>query len=199
MSTIVAAKAKTEQGECVIMMADDKVSCGGAYSTFAPTQSKVFKLGDFLIGVAGDLRCSNIIRYCFDVPALSAACHETDPLDFMVTMFVPKLKETLKNEGYAEVSNNKEGNNSQMLVAYKNHIYEVSYDYSVLENDRDFGAIGSGESYALGAMHTYLCDGVQPYRDVYVSLVSAINTAAWYDKSTGTGVAAIDNAPTVGN
>lgn len=74
-----------------------------------------------------------------------------DDIRYMVTKFIPSVRECLKNGGFAKVENGQDSG-GEFLVGYKGNLYQVCEDFQVLQNTHGKAAIGCGAPYALGAL-----------------------------------------------
>lgn len=145
---------------CIIgLIQDDVVRLAGDRISAAPSQyfiensnaPKVFSNGEFIIGYTTSFRFGDILQYKFKAPAL--ALSDRDPTKHMKTLFVDELRKVLKDEGYAEVSNNRE-NGGQMLVGVRGRLFVVQDDFAVIEPQDNYTAIGCGRDYALASLYT---------------------------------------------
>lgn len=108
---------------------------------------KVFKRKDMLIGYTSSFRMGQLLRFKLEIPV----CKDKDVYKYMCTDFIDAVRKCLKDNGYAEVSNNKE-NIGTFLVAYKGRLFKVESDLQVGEHILPYDACGCGEEYALGAI-----------------------------------------------
>lgn len=70
---------------------------------------------------------------------------------YMVTKFIPKII-TLFKEGVIDQPDTYKGGN--FIVGIKDRLFEVQSDYSVLEPQDGFCAVGCGEDVAMGSLLT---------------------------------------------
>lgn len=160
--------------ETVYMGADTLMVNGFDTSHLAPSVPKVFHRGPFLIGVTGMLRALQLVQFRLN-PVI-----ETKPggdIEFMVTDFVDELRRVLKEGGSAHEENGIEHTGdrddySRFLVGYRGHLYNVGPDYHVRESTDDFAAIGSGEDFALGSLHS--TQGINPESRVTLAIEAAM-------------------------
>lgn len=169
MTTIIARK--NDNG--TVDLAWDSRSSGGGATAHV---EKVGSVNDqFHIGVAGRTRYGNLLKY-IDVPPLHEAEHETgnyDAFGYLITRVVPSWVEGLESQ-FGRIPDQKEDwPDGVALVILQGRIFEIGYDFTVEESDRDFAGIGSGSRYALGAMA------------VGKSVKKAIEVAAELDLYTG--------------
>jgi ATP-dependent protease HslVU (ClpYQ) peptidase subunit len=153
MSVIVAIKEKDR----IYVGCDSQVTTGWGKSTLTNSNNyKIFKPKkekDVIIGVCGHLRDRDIL-YCIDeyIEELIKLKNEFD-YKYVVKKIVPKIFSELesKNRIIKDDKVLKEMNN-QILFAYKESLFSIGYDGSVIEID-DFCAIGSGQDFAIGFLN----------------------------------------------
>lgn len=109
---------------------------------------KMFKNGNYIIGVAGDVRAINILCYIFKPPVISPSTYGLRLDKFMTASFIPEMKKCFEENSYS-----KDGDNdSNVMVVINGTIYEIGNDYSWARDESGIYAIGSGASYALGSL-----------------------------------------------
>lgn len=145
MTTVIAKKHASGK---IDIGWDSQVTCG-------PQIQYVEKVrtinGQMHVGAAGTLRLMNILHYT-DVPSVhpSDLNGDFDASGYLVTTVVPAWIESLKNceEKHLEKPDWATG---MALVVIAGRIFSIGSDFSVAEI-KDFGGIGSGSGYAIGAM-----------------------------------------------
>jgi ATP-dependent protease HslVU (ClpYQ) peptidase subunit len=116
------------------------------WTTRTSLTKKVFKVGPFLIGYTSSFRMGQILQYQINFP-------ESEVYDekYMVTEFVEAARIKFKELGYSKIVDNEEiGGN--FLVCVSGNLYVIESDFQVNHYVDKFDAVGSGYSYALGAM-----------------------------------------------
>lgn len=159
MTTIVAI-----QGDdyCVVCT-DSRISSfdetGMAYqiTTLGTGSCKVAQKGRYLLGAAGDVRAINILHHAFNppIPSFKVGGEQLD--EFITTKFIPALQVCFENTGYAmpdlaEDKTHMSEQSSTILVAINGVVYIIDGDYSWTSDRAGVYAIGTGSSYALGAV-----------------------------------------------
>lgn len=136
----------------VYIGADSQVTAGHTKMTLPEGSGKVIRNGDFLIGCCGDVRALNILRFRFTPPAHHPP--EMDDLAYIATSVVDAMRESFKSAGAVKIEDNVEGNGGSLFVlGYHGRLFKISSDWSVFETIDPFVATGSGEEFALGALH----------------------------------------------
>ncbi len=144
---------------------DSKVSMGSRHQELSGL-GKVFKVGPVTFGGAGSLSYLNAISEIHIPPVQEMSADETDR--WVSRVLMPKIR------GAANVHNPMSPfGGGTILVAINGRVYEIGGDFSNLRLASGQYAIGSGSSYALGA----LANGASAKR--------AVEVAASYDVFTG--------------
>jgi len=144
MTVIIAYK---EHGK--VYMGGDAGATSGS-STRASKLEKVFTIGDeFLIGYTSSFRMGQIIEHCFKPPNYKEGASIQK---YLVSSFVPKLTAVLENHNFLVFKDN-EAIGGTFLLGFKGKIFEIGSDMQVNEFKENYHAVGSGERYALGALH----------------------------------------------
>lgn len=130
-----------------------------------PDIVKIVLNGEYHIAGAGNARYCDVAAYDFTPPTYDG----TEIYKFMVTKFVPALREAHEKTGYTL----KDDETFQFLIGVANRLFYICDDYTVLCNSNGLYGIGSGAPYGIGAMYT----GVDPE--------TAVGIAAKFDINTG--------------
>jgi 20S proteasome alpha/beta subunit len=137
MTCIVALE---DQG--TIYMGADSAAIDGDMVSLRVTP-KIFKIGKFLIGYCNSFRYGQIIEHHFKPPAQQ----EKNVMKYMVTKFVPELRQTLETWGYEE-------KDSSIIIGYDGKIFYIEPDWHVGHDSTKYHAIGSGTQTALGSLYS---------------------------------------------
>ena len=142
MTCIVAVS----DGNKVYMAGD---SCAVDDSTITSRQNpKVFINNGIAIGYCQSFRMGQIIQYIFVPPTIHK---NIDLMEYMVTSFVPALKDCLDENDFPAHDDDKE--NWSVIVGIENKLFYIESDWQVGFDNNQYYAIGSGSPYALGAMY----------------------------------------------
>ena len=105
---------------------------------------KIKRCGDYLIGFAGSLGIGELIHH-IDLPPIGNNIEKT-----LRTSFVKALKNAIEEYGNAS---HLEDNSTDWLIGVNGRLFEISsQDWGVCEFKES--SIGSGNSIALGSLHT---------------------------------------------
>jgi ATP-dependent HslUV protease, peptidase subunit HslV len=137
--------------ENIFMGCDSRLS-GGTNFVYNTNRSKLFKVKDFIIGIAGNVRYLNIIEN-----NLYPRHHDYDliSMKYMCNEFTEDVRKCLEDNKYSKELDKISSvpDNNTMLIGYRNKLYGMTGDYAIVEYP-DFYAIGSGSDFALGSLHT---------------------------------------------
>jgi ATP-dependent protease HslVU (ClpYQ) peptidase subunit len=143
---MTCAAAIVHEGR-VFMAADSAGVSGDDYTHRA--DEKVFRVGQFVVGVSGSFRVGQVVRYVFDAPsAPESADAGFDALSFMVRQFVPPLRAALKTSGH-------EGDEWAILVGLHDRLFIIYSDFQVGESRDGMLAIGVARQVALATLRTF--------------------------------------------
>lgn len=131
------------EGKGVLLGADSLGSDGDRGSVFK--NRKAFRLSrDVAIGYCGSFRLGQLLEHHLDQPVVHG-----DERTWAVKTLVPEVRNVLKDAGFVP---DEEGGN-RWLLAVRDRLFIVENELAVLEPNECYTAIGSGQDFALGAMH----------------------------------------------
>lgn len=162
MTTIVGLQ---DRGYC--WMAADSQTTDRDRAFVSRRQNKIVQRGEYLIGVAGDGAACDIAQFMWRPPSPM----QPDLYLHMVATAIPSLKKALVSNGFSPSRD--DDATLEMLIAVEGNLFHIASDFTVLMRDDGIYGIGSGSSYAIGA----LAAGA--------SLEEAIEIAADNDMYTG--------------
>lgn len=146
MTTIVAV---AKNGN-VTIGADAQVT-DGSRPFIHTTMEKITKNNGWLIAGAGDSAPCDILQLIF-VPPVPGVKEKENLYKFMVTKFVPAMRECLEENGWKEDKEDKDSG-FNMLFAFDGEVFDIGNDFSVLLNSDGIYGVGSGSSIAIGALY----------------------------------------------
>jgi len=139
---------------------------------------KVFMNGEFAMGFTSSFRMGQILHYDFNPPSfdtfVAKAKDDDDPvMEFMVRKFIPALRKAFKNHGFGRIEDNEESGGC-FLVGFRGRLFQIDADYQVGENIVGYAAVGCGDSYAMGSLHsTGSHSALKPKRRLEAALEAA--------------------------
>lgn len=151
MSVVVAVK---ENGK-IYIGADSQVTKGGTRTTLKNENNykiwKVIGVDHCLMAQVGMLRDANVIRLMPDLVTDYNVFKEHICFDFVVKKIVPDIVSELTRFNYLKDGEKSEYLDSSFLFAYKDKLWVIGQDKSVIEVE-DYVAIGSGSEQAIGSL-----------------------------------------------
>jgi ATP-dependent protease HslVU (ClpYQ) peptidase subunit len=188
------------QGEdWVVVATDSRVSSfdgsGNAFqnTTLTAATSKVAQNGKYLLGAAGDIRAINLIHHALQPPTPPPAMTGRKLDAFITTKFIPCLRECFETHGYATPDNDDKEHiaeqGSTILVVVNATTYVIDGDYSWTSDNQGIYALGSGSSYALGALHALKGNkNIDTPQQAKTISTKALTIASRLDPYTGTPI-----------
>lgn len=125
-------------------------SAGSNYSQITTRRdTKIFRLGDMLIGGCGSFRMLQLLRFAVQPPK-----HPDDMAvdEYMVLGFVEACRAAFKEGGFTRKSEDQEYG-GEFLVGYRGRLFHIEGDFQVGEADDGYDACGSGEDTAKGVLY----------------------------------------------
>ena len=152
MSVVVAVKDK--ENNSVWVGCDSQCSAGYQKITLTNKNNyKIFKPSkdeNLIVGIVGAVRDSNIL-YCVDeyIDELTKLKDEVD-FKYIVNKVIPNIQKILiKNKVIKVKDGIIDEMNNEIILAYKDKIFNIYYDFAVIESD-DFAVTGSGTHFSTG-------------------------------------------------
>jgi hypothetical protein len=192
MTTIVGLQGDN----FAVVYVDSRISSSdsGGYisqiSTLKEGCGKVAVNGKYLLGAAGDVRAINILHHVFQPPTPPINMRGKKLDQFFTAKFIPAFRECFEQQGYAipDIKEDKEHiaeQASTILVVIHGIIYVVDGDYSWTSDSSGMYALGSGSSYALGALQALATNRKLTIPQAKKLALKALSTAAKFDPYTG--------------
>lgn len=191
MTTIVGIQGDT----FAVLCTDSRISSfddsGMAYqvTTLGAGTSKIATNGKYILGAAGDVRAINILHHVFVPPTPPASIIGKKLDQFITRHFIPALRAVFDEQGYSspekDSSSHKAEQNSTIVVAIHGTVYIIEGDYSWTSDTNGIYAIGSGSSYALGALQALSTGKVLTPQQAKVIANKALTVASKFDPYTG--------------
>ncbi len=153
MTCIIGYKDK--KNNKVYIGADSCVS-NGVSKHIANDGFKVFKSeknNNILMAICGTVRAAQTLKYGFDFPTENELLLKEESFDekYIVTKIIPKLQNMFEKQRVLEKDNFVR---LGFLLAYKDKLWTIDYDFSVMEYTDDYLVDGSGCYFAEGSLHT---------------------------------------------
>lgn len=177
------------------IVTDSRISSFGedgyAYqvTTLSQSSAKVASNGSYLLGAAGDVRAINILHHAFVPPPPPPNLSGKKLDQFITVKFIPALRECFEKQGYAaperDNSSHIAEHGSTVLLSVNGIIYVIDGDYSWTSDVNGVYSLGTGSSYALGALSVLLGTKERTVKACKDAAMKALKIAALYDPYTG--------------
>ena len=150
MTTIIGVQY---EDHCVLL-ADNQVTDDNGRVYRHEQMKKIAERGEFLIAGAGEVSPCDIAQHIWTPPKLTAK-DAKDVYHFMISKAMPSLRKCLVDNGYdfsEDHDKSKDGLRFQFIMAVGGELFDIDQDLSVIRTVEGFYTIGSGGTYALGAL-----------------------------------------------
>ena len=172
MTTIVGIQYKDK---CVIA-ADNQVTGDNGRRYNHPDMKKIAEKGDFLIAGSGEVQPCDVAQQIWQPPKLTAKDRD-DIYRFMIVKAMPSLRKCLTDNGYDfnEGSGDGKADDTRFnfIMAVGGELFDIADDLSVCRSGDGIYGVGSGSSYAMGALHA----GVKPEKAIEIASKLDVNTS----------------------
>ena len=146
MTTIIAVQKKDR----VVFGADSQVTAGNGRVQRHGEMVKITQRGSFLIAGSGECAPCDIAQHIWKPPTPKGV-EWNDIYHFMVAKVIPSLKACFKEQEYKWDREDDE-TKFNFLIAIGGQVFEIADDMSVSLDSTGFYGVGSGSSYAIGAL-----------------------------------------------
>lgn len=146
MTTIIAVQGK----DGVRFGADAQVTSGNGRIARHPQMTKITERGQYVIAGSGECAPCDIAQHIWEPPVPKASDH-ADIYHFMIAKVVPSLKACFKEQEYKWYEEDEE-TKFAFLIALGGQVFELADDMSISLDSNGFYGVGSGSSYAIGAL-----------------------------------------------
>lgn len=163
MTTIIGVQYKDK----AVMVADSRVTDDGGRIFIHPKMQKITERNGYLIAGAGEVSPCDIANHLW-IPPKPTAKDREDIYHFMITKVMPSLRQCLLDNGYnfdEPHDRAKDGLRFQLLLSVAGEVFDISDDLSVCMSGDGLYGIGSGSSFALGALHA----GAKPVKAMEIA------------------------------
>jgi ATP-dependent protease HslVU (ClpYQ) peptidase subunit len=147
MTTIVAI----QHNEKVVFGADSQTTSSNGRTSNHKKMVKITERGDFLIAGSGECAPCDIAQHIW-IPPKPTAKDFLDVYHFMISKVVPSLKACFKEQEYKWNESDDGETKFAFLIAVGGEVFELAEDMSISLDDKGFYGVGSGSSYAIGAL-----------------------------------------------
>ena len=155
---------------------------GGITIELSQEDSKIFHCGDFLVGVAGSPRLSNVLRYCVPWPNVpKSILSDRDLFQWLVRTLVPIVRRTCENEKLElqrSSSDDHEDDTGDILFGVAGRLYTLESDFHIERSASGYNAIGIAGAVAMGALFAFRLKQPLPWEANSHDIINVLNAAA---------------------
>lgn len=144
--TCIAGAIKNSE----VWIGGDGVSTSRETEVRAGARSKVFQLGEFLIGASGTVRVQQIVQFLFEPPVIA----EGDLVCYLVKLFGPALRTAMKDGGGEITVDSNLEMDGRLLIGVRGRLFVMDSGYGIWEARANYAAVGCADQEALAAMFT---------------------------------------------
>lgn len=148
MTTIVAVQYRDK----VAFGADTQVTAPNGRVANHSQMVKISKRGEFIIAGSGEVAACDIAQHIWQPPKPTAS-DLTDIYHFMIAKVMPSLRQAFKDNEYKWNEADPDGETRfALLIAVGGTVFDIGEDLSVILDSKGIYGVGSGCSYAIGAL-----------------------------------------------
>jgi ATP-dependent protease HslVU (ClpYQ) peptidase subunit len=147
VTTIVAVQSD----DGVLFGADSQVTAANGRKYSATRMVKISERNGYIIAGSGECAPCDIAQHIW-LPPIPTAKDKRDLYHFMIAKVIPSLKQCFKDNDY-KVNPDDDETAFSFLIALDGELFEIADDFSISLDDSGFYGVGSGSSYAIGALH----------------------------------------------
>ncbi|MEP6755176.1 MAG: hypothetical protein ABJA67_06730 [Chthonomonadales bacterium] len=141
----------------------------------------------FVFGFCGSYRMGQIIKHHVELPEIDNSLTHDKWEKWLVTDFIPKLRNELKSHGYTTIDKNTE-TGGLFLIGHRGFQARIDSDFQAGIIADGFVSCGSGEEFAYGAYAALLETGQSELMPGDELVKVCISAAAKYNHFVGGGV-----------
>jgi hypothetical protein len=132
--------------------------------------SKLFRVGDFIVGGAGDWRVWELVSYAVQ---LAPPAPDADIRRYMATDFAKAVRGAVREYGCMQQDNGQDNVTSEILVGARGCLFKFDSLLSHVFIDEGFAAIGSGAHVAMGSLYESASRVLKPKERIERALKAA--------------------------
>lgn len=138
------------QHEGVVYIGGDRSAIDG-WNRFVSEESKIFRIGEILIGTSGSHLVAQALKYDLKLSRVQRTDGEAD-MDYLVTVFAKEVRQLLAGLTTKRDDDGEASFSGGALFGYRGNLYRMSSNCQINHFIRRYDAIGSGAPFALGAV-----------------------------------------------
>lgn len=135
-------------GERIVMGADSAGSSSDTQEIYDIASSKIWAIGEYLVGIAGSYRAGQLARWHMSWPEPPGPGADLE--GFVVREVVASLRRTLDEAGFVAATEPTRA--PQFLIGLRGRLFAIGGEFAAIRLATPFVAIGSGRHTAYGAL-----------------------------------------------
>lgn len=156
------------EGE-VWMGGDRCVTWGSSGRQAADTQPKIARIGNMLIGAAGESNASDLVFWTESLSTFDGG----DAKKYLLRQVVPWLRSVAEDKGRMEVRDGRKILPWCLLFGIGGRLFDCDDGGDVCEPTPGYWSLGLGGHTAVGSLHTTARTRLAPRRRLYLALKAA--------------------------
>ena len=174
--TVVIGKVNKKTNS-VVLTGDSRVS---KHTTIAHNICKIFRSGDFYLGIAGAVPVAQLLKNTVQFPTKELLEKENVTVDtrFVINHIVPTLKKIVANNGWLDQGKFAD---IQLILAYQDQLFIIDPSFTVIKTDQ--AVIGCGTNPANASLE-FRRMGLDTKKEVMMAIKYAT------DRDSGCGMPA---------
>lgn len=153
-----------------VLLGADSAGVAG-YTITVRADEKVFTVGPYVMGFTGSFRMGQLLRYHLE-PPVPGPDDLADMDRFIATKFIDAVRHTLKEGGFTRLDNSQEEGGT-FLLGIAGLLYYIGEDFQFGRATHGFQAVGAGDEFALGSLHTTASSGRSAWDRAELALSAA--------------------------
>ena len=121
-----------------------------SYSQSVMTDSKIFMLGEMIIGYAGSFRSAQVLRHAMALPGREES---QEDMEYLVGSFLHSVRIAFAEAGILRIQDCVEDFEGEFILGYRGKIYYMQGDFSLIHTVDDFCSIGEGGDSARAVLY----------------------------------------------
>lgn len=131
------------------------LSCGLVYQS----PPKLFRVGDFIVGGAGDWRVTELVAYAAKI---EPPAPDADIRRYMATDFTKAVRAAVKEYGCMRQEDGQDSVGSSVLIGARGCLFKFDSLLSHIYIQDGFTAVGSGAEVSMGSLYETHGKGLEP-------------------------------------
>ncbi len=160
-----------------IWMGCDTISLHRGNNVKRSAESKIFRLGEMLVGASGTVHAGQIVEHHLGDLSIP---DEENLIPWLVREFIVPLRVAMKE--YGGECKNRDGDNEmdgRLLIGLRGRLFEVDCGYGIYPHASCFAAIGCADQEALAGM--FIATKLKPEMHARGIVMCGLEAAAEYD------------------